>query len=729
MVDAIDNELFSSAAMQAYLLVREPHRWLDVIPLAPETPVSIGRDPVNRVMIADSSASRMHAEIYFSENRWRLRDLGSLNGTLVNSVKIGAEHSLVPGEAILIGGTQLFFVDDPRAMPAPTGPPSVDFEVLDEDEGRFNATATIVLRQGQSRFHSKEKETASVTLKADHSATRLCRLAFEIARSPNRDALAQLALRGMLEGTGADCGAVLLSDQEASEAGEPKLTAMAWQGHAPMGYQAISPSLATVVLRDGDAILARMVNNDSQIANRDEQGKIHAQSMIAAPIRVGEETLGLVHLYTTVPDREFTRDHVDFCLAVAQTMGVAMHTLTALAQAEVDRKNAEEFMRKNADRLAEADKLRAVAQLAGGVAHNFNNQLQTILGYTNLAQDGLPAEDRRFQDLEQVKQAAQSAASLTRQLSSFGQIQVLEPVDVDLNQMIAGSLRVLAANVGDSCRLEFAKGEDLWNVKADRTLLEQVLLNLGVHACEASAGGVLRLATANVSLEDCEAAYPSAPAGRYVLLSLAYEGPQIAQEALDRIFEPFYSAAGMARSKGLGLAMVYGIVKQHSGHIRATSSPTGGATISILLPAVERASRKTARVFAQAAPGGDEMILVADDEPAVLELASRVLTSAGYRVITATNGTEALAAIDQHRSEIRAIVLDVVMPGMGGLSAFERIRMLDDKVPVLFITGFSPEMLSGSIAEQVLVKPFAPESLLCKIRESLDRVAESAPQD
>ncbi len=326
--------------MRAYLVIREGAKWADVFPLVPGQAVTIGRAPTNQIVIKDERCSRHHAEVFFSDGHWTLRDLDSRNGTAVGETLIRGDHLLSPGQIIRIGGSQLAFVHDYSQAFADSGgmvraegnhstieyvPPSGTSEssVLAGQE-----PTTITHRRGQTKFLAPVEDEEGGASKIGRAAAKLCRLAFELAKAQDATVLAKTALDGLFDGTQVDGGAVLLVRR--GVAGEPTssdLELVATRTETDLPYHRISPFLAATVLREGEAVMARNIMGDSTLSSRDSQGQMHATSVICAPIRRGKRVFGLVHLYSTRPERVPDPDDLEFTLAVADTLAVALHNL------------------------------------------------------------------------------------------------------------------------------------------------------------------------------------------------------------------------------------------------------------------------------------------------------------------------------------------------------------------------------------------------------------------
>ncbi len=379
-------------------------------------------------------------------------------------------------------------------------------------------------------------------------------------------------------------------------------------------------------------------------------------------------------------------------------------------------------------RLRQSQKVEAIGQLAGGVAHDFNNMLQVIGGYLEvLSWKGAVAEESRPY-LEEIRTATDRAGRLTQQLLAFSRRQVLELKPLDLNDAVANLLKMIQRVIGEHIRLSFQPGVGLATVTADAAQLDQVLLNLCLNARDAMPdGGTLTIGTEMTEIgSESVTIHPWTRPGRSVQLSVTDTGRGMDAETLSRVFEPFFTTKEPGKGTGLGLATVYGIVKQHQGVIHASSEPGKGSTFRIYLPAREDAvSEGPPAAEEQPVPGGSEMILLAEDEESIRHLAIRTLEGAGYRVLVARDGEEATTLFHANENEISLAVMDVVMPRLGGHEAADRMRSRRPDLPVLFASGYSAEAEVTRLALEVrgtelIQKPFNLKDLLRRVRRMID---------
>jgi two-component system, cell cycle sensor histidine kinase and response regulator CckA len=368
----------------------------------------------------------------------------------------------------------------------------------------------------------------------------------------------------------------------------------------------------------------------------------------------------------------------------------------------------------------------AVGQLAGGIAHDFNNLILSILGNVGFAQQENDPEARR-QFLDEIKSAADRAADLTRQLLLFSRRQLRATSVLDLNEVVVEAISLLRRVIPASIQIEVVEGRELARVRADRGQLEQVLVNLCLNARDAMPrGGLFEIHTRNVVLDEAFAQdNPWAVPGRYVLMSVRDDGEGMSVEVKERIFEPFFTTKAPGKGAGLGLATVYGIVHGHDGLLHVQSEVGQGTTVSVYVPACEEPVDAARGVTATRTRGGRETILVAEDQEMVRTVVVRMLEAAGYHVLTAADGVEAVAIFREHKDEIALALLDIVMPNMGGAVASAEIRAVRPDVPVLFTSGYSDaDRFKGEVSGpwDLLIKPYSRGDLIERVRAAIDRV-------
>jgi two-component system, cell cycle sensor histidine kinase and response regulator CckA len=384
--------------------------------------------------------------------------------------------------------------------------------------------------------------------------------------------------------------------------------------------------------------------------------------------------------------------------------------------------------RRLEDQLRHVHKMEAVGQLAGGVAHDFNNVLTVIQGFSDLVLGELPATHVLVQPVSEIKRAGQRATELTGQLLAFSRKAVVCPILLDLNEVVADAENLLRRLIGEDIDFTATLDPGLWRVEADPVQIDQLLLNLVSNARDAMPlGGSLSVETRNVVVgvgEHVERRLP-VPPGSYVCLSVADTGCGMDPATTDRIFEPFFTTKEPGKGTGMGLAAVYGIVQQFNGHIKVESQPGAGASFHIYLPPqheVEADERQAAEM--SPAPRGQETIILVEDDHAVRALSRQVLARHGYIVLEASHGAEAVRICQQYPGTIDLLVSDVVMPVMSGLQVAQRLRELRPGMKTLFVSGYPDDALDahGVLKAEItlLPKPFTPAALANKVRSVLD---------
>ncbi|MFN7943610.1 MAG: PAS domain S-box protein [Thermoanaerobaculia bacterium] len=375
----------------------------------------------------------------------------------------------------------------------------------------------------------------------------------------------------------------------------------------------------------------------------------------------------------------------------------------------------------------QAQKMESVGRLAGGLAHDFNNLLTVINGTAELAMRGLQDGDPLREDLDAIDRAGRRAAQLTRQLLAFSRKQVLQPTVLDLNAVIADMQKMLTRLIGEDVTLAFAPTEELGLVRADRGQIEQVLLNLAVNARDAMpGGGTLTISTANVDLDETRAELrPPVVAGRFVMFSVGDTGIGMDQATQNRIFEPFFTTKGVGKGTGLGLSTVYGIVAQSGGHIGVHAEVGKGTSFEIHLPRVAGVAEADRSTPSDSAVRGSETILLVEDDEALRRLTERALESAGYDVLVAANGGEALLLLEEFPGPVHLLLTDVVMPGMSGRDLADRLREMRRDMRVLFCSGYTDDtILHHGVLDDLtnfISKPYTVAALAGKVREVLGR--------
>jgi PAS domain S-box-containing protein len=404
--------------------------------------------------------------------------------------------------------------------------------------------------------------------------------------------------------------------------------------------------------------------------------------------------------------------------AELEALRVAAHTMGAAILRE-----------RVEDQLRQAHKIEAVGQLAGGIAHDFNNLLMAMLGAAELLRRRLPPDPELHEPLEIVQRTAERAADLTQRLLAFSRRQRLQPRLLDPNRTVSELLPTLRRVIPENISVDFVPAHEAGSVRADQSQLEQVIMNLCINACDAmSAGGTITIEVENVFVNGAYvASHPWAREGRYVLLTVTDTGTGMEPPVLEKVFEPFFTTKPPGKGTGLGLASVYGIVKQHDGMVHAYSEPGHGTAMKVYLPLVERPASEVGAKIAGTVRGGREKVLVVEDENEVRNVLRGALADLGYRVLAAGDGMEAMDVLEDEGFAVDLIITDLVMPRMGGQELFARVRERAPATTFLFSSGYSETALLADIGSRervhFIAKPYGLDALARKVRSLLDGAA------
>jgi PAS domain S-box-containing protein len=399
-----------------------------------------------------------------------------------------------------------------------------------------------------------------------------------------------------------------------------------------------------------------------------------------------------------------------------------------------DRKRAEAERVKLQDQLLQSQKMESVGRLAGGVAHDFNNMLGVILGHMEMALETVPPGEPLHADLRQIEKAARRSADLTRQLLAFARKQTIIPKVLDLNETVEEALKMLRRLIGEDIQLAWIPGSNLWPVRMDPSQIDQILANLCVNARDAITGvGKIAIETANIACDKADCAdHPDALPGDYVCLSVSDDGCGMDKETQGKLFEPFFTTKEFGKGTGLGLATLYGIVKQNNGFVHVLSEPDQGSTFRICLPryngpAAKARPEATATGTTKAAETdrlrGEATILVVEDEPDLLDLVQLMLERQGYEVLAAVTPGEALRLAEAHTGTIHLLITDVVMPEMNGRELADKILALHPQIKCLFTSGYTADVIAHhgvlDTGAAFIQKPFFRNALAAKVRAVL----------
>ena len=449
-------------------------------------------------------------------------------------------------------------------------------------------------------------------------------------------------------------------------------------------------------------------------------------SMLSTPVVRGDQLYGVLNVQTQ-GEHHFSAAETDFLTIIASHLATVLE-VTGLHRQLV----LTDALRVSEERLRQAQKMEAIGLLAGGVAHDFNNLLTAIIGFAHLIDRGLPAESPMAPLVAEIIQAGERASALTGQLLAFSRRQVLRPEVLDLATVVADMGRMVDRLIGEDVEIVTISDEDLGKIFVDRGQIEQVILNLAVNARDAMPhGGTITIETANVNLDETYLIEHGPREvgidrpGRYVLLAVSDTGTGMDRETQVRIFEPFFTTKDQGKGTGLGLATVYGIVKQSGGDIWVYSELGRGTTVKIYLPLHTSEGEAADTIAATIPPHGSETILLVEDEPGVRAMARMVLEECGYAVVDAGTAEEALLVARAYAGIIELLVTDLVLPGQSGRQLFEQLVLERPQTRVLYMSGYTDDVVvrHGVMTAELsfLPKPFTPLLLAQTVREVLDK--------
>jgi two-component system sensor histidine kinase EvgS len=399
----------------------------------------------------------------------------------------------------------------------------------------------------------------------------------------------------------------------------------------------------------------------------------------------------------------------------------------AISEDITQRKQAEEEHQKLQEQLNQAHKMEYVGRLAGGVAHDFNNMLGVILGHTELALDQVEPSSPIVSDLKEIRTAAERSADLTRQLLAFARKQTVSPKTLDLNETVGGMLKMLRRLIGETIQLIWVPGKDLWKIRMDPGQIDQILANLCVNARDAVDNvGQITIETTAVLIDEkkCDGV-PGLSPGEYVVLSVSDNGSGITEDVMEHLFEPFFTTKEIGKGTGLGLATVYGIVKQNSGYINVSSEPEKGTTFRLFLPRLsEKMVRHDPHPSTTSIVTGHETILLVEDEPTILNMTVLMLQRIGYTVLSSSRPNEAVRLAREYNGNIHLLITDVIMPEINGEKLAKNMMAQYPDLKCLFMSGYTADVIAhhGVLDEGVnfIQKPFTMADLASKVRRTLD---------
>ena len=579
----------------------------------------------------------------------------------------------------------------------------------------------LVLTLRMLRTIEQERSLRAELQERQSLLERLSRIQTSISRRVPLQEVLHAVTVGAEELLGADLAAIRLVDEL-----DPQQLCIVSTSGVKADLVAAQPRI-----RVGEGVGGRTVAEDRVVVMNDYSSDSDAlvtfmddnlSAAMGAPVREDGVVTGSLVVGTYEAGRRYTKTEQELLMALAEHASLAImdaKTVDAVKSAE--------------QKLVQAQKMEAIGQLAGGIAHDFNNLLFVIQNCAVFLSEGIGESDPRRVEVDEIMQAAERAAGLTRQLLTFSRRELIAPQVVDVNASVSNFESLLRRTITQNVELKtLLNAIDPWTM-IDPGQLEQVLLNLAVNAKAAMPqGGVLDISTERTRVDAATAAsHPGLAEGSYILLRIADNGVGMSEEIKQRVFEPFFTTKPTGEGTGLGLATVYGIVKRVDGYIDVTSELGQGTVFSLYLPtSTDRPGSSTAEFRVSAAPATAKTVLLAEDEPAVRKLVCRQLRRAGYEVLEAASGHEALDLFESTSQPVDVLLTDVIMPKLSGKELADRILRVDDSIKVIFMSGYTDDVISeeGILDEHemFLQKPFSARDLLEKLQDAFEGPAASS---
>jgi len=562
-------------------------------------------------------------------------------------------------------------------------------------------------RQAEERI-----KHVNTVLRAIHSVNRL------ITREKDRDTLLKGVCKGLIETSCYYNAWIALLDKS----GRLVATAEAGLGNdfLPMIEQLKRgelPDCCQRAMRQSDVVVTK--DPLSICADCPLLALYNDRGAITIRLEYDRKVYGLFSV--SIP-RDFVTDEEEQALfeEIASDVAFALHRI----ELDEERKQAEKEKKKLESQLKYTQRMKSLSTLAGGMAHNFNNLLMGIQGNASLVLFETDSAHPSYKRLKNIEKQVQTGSKLTGQLLGYAREGGYEVKSINVNQVVKETSNTFGTTIKDiRVYQDFAK--DLWGIKADQGQIEQVLLNLYVNASDAMpGGGDLFLKTMNVTDKDMKNKPYEVEPGNYVFLSVTDTGTGMDKETMDRIFDPFFTTKGMSKSTGLGLASVYGIIKAHGGYIDVYSERGHGTTFEIYLPASKKEETKEKEAATEVLDGKKTILLV-DDEDVIIDVCKEILKALGYKVLIASGGIKALEIYKKNKDKINIVILDMIMPGVGGGEAYDRMKEINPDIKVLLSSGYSIDGQAADILKRgcngFIQKPFNMKQLAEKIREILDK--------
>jgi signal transduction histidine kinase len=670
---------------------------------------TFGRGPDNDIRISDKAVSRHHGKFVKGNDQLFVVDLNSLQGIFVDGEKIEPEHDveLRKDSSICIGKTVLSFQPElPQQKTSQPHPLYLQRKLFD--------TTTPLSVTGGSKSYVRNLEL-------------LLKVSNIFAQSLNIDELLSEVIDQIFNHLQKiDRGAILLLDQETGALKEAASKTRMDDKEGLFSKINYSRTIVNRTINEAKPVMMSDTSDMDKATLSNSIESMHIMSIMCVPLKYKDRVRGVIYVDSLGLVEGFRKDDLQLLTGLSNTAAIAIENARlydALKQELAERERAEKEKALLEAQFQHAQKMEALGTLASGIAHNFNNILMGIQGYASLMLMDIDSAHPHYKRLKGIEQQVQGGSNLTKQLLGYAREGRYEVKTINMNDIVKETSDTFAMTKKD-ISVHLALAEDLNLIKADQGQLRQTLLNLYVNAADAMPrGGDLFLKSLNVTDLDMKGKPYTPKPGNYVLLAVTDTGTGMDNKTMERIFDPFFTTKGMSKGTGLGLASVYGIVKAHGGYIDVDSQKGHGTTFSIYLPAADIEGTKEKELATEVLKGKEGILLV-DDEDVIIDVGHEILKTLGYEVHVARSGREAIDAYDANQDKIDMVILDMVMPDMGGGEAYDTLKRINPDIKVLLSSGYS---LNGQAAEILrrgcdgfIQKPFNVTQLSQKLREILE---------
>jgi len=672
---------------------------------------TIGRATDNDICLSDRGVSRHHGKFFRKDGGLFVVDLNSLHGVFVDGEKIepGQEVAITKENSVLIGKTVLSF--QRKLSREKVNQPYPVYE----QRKLFDTTAPPLLVKDSTRSYVRNLEL-------------LLKVSNIFAQSLNIDKLLGEVVDQIFSHLKRiDRGAILLLNQETGSLKEAVSRTRMEDKEGLFSKINYSRTIVKRTIEQAKPVMMSDTSSMDKVNLSNSMEKMHIMSAMCVPLKYKEKVGGVIYVDSLGVPEGLGKDDLQLLTGLANTAAIAIENARlydALKQELAERKRSEEEKAKLEAQFQHAQKMEALGTLASGIAHNFNNILMGIQGYASLMLMDIDSGHPHYKRLKGIEQQVQSGSTLTKQLLGYAREGKYEVKPITLNQMVKEVSDTFAMTKKDiTVHLDLA--EDLHIIKADQGQIRQTLMNLYVNAADAMPrGGDIFLKTVNIADRDMKGKPYTPKPGDYALITITDTGMGMDKNTMERIFDPFFTTKGMSKGTGLGLASVYGIVKAHGGYIDVDSKKGRGTTFSIYLPASDTEGGKQKEIAAEVLKGKEGVLLV-DDEDVIIDVSRELLQTLGYEVYVARNGKEAIDTYKANEDKIDMVILDMVMPDMGGGEAYDIMKGINPNIKVLLSSGYSIDGQAAEILDRgcngFIQKPFNITQLSQKLREILEK--------